>query len=307
MSTAEIAKEKILSMVNESIHNKKNIIGTGSFGTVYLITYGDQKLAVKVAKTQPASGYQVVDPGNRYNVMPADQQSEILLKREASILKRLGAKCNPYIVCFKYVISDHPSIIATEFLENYKELNDVMVGVQNLRQLQNIIKEMILGLQYMHDNGIAHSDIHASNIMVNVRESKIRYIDFGLACSKYADITECTAGCLGYRDPALPVDTRIMTIEQAQKADIWALGVVICVLILYSFPKKYDATCNQLFPRFVQACDNGEAKKDWIVLVLQNEKLKGYTEQFFRVNLAKLIALNPKERDLRTAIIRSQF
>lgn len=306
MAAAVTAEETILHMLNDSIYNHKNIIGTGSYGTVYLITYGDKKLAVKVAKTKPTSGYQVVDPGNRYNVVPTEQPSEILLQREASILKRLGEQCNPYIVCFKYKIS--PSIIATEFLENYQELNDVAVGVRNktvtLPELCNIIKELILGLQHMHHNGIAHSDIHFSNIMVNVEEIKIRYIDFGLACSKNAEIDECTAGCVAYRDPMLPPGTRIMTIEQAQKADIWALGVVICVLTLYTCPPtdafKYT---NELFPQFVEACGDGEDKITWMNQVIGNVHFMGYAAQFFKIDLAKLIAPTPSARDLNAAII----
>lgn len=156
----------------------------------------------------------------------------------------------------------------------------------------------------MHRNGIAHSDIHWSNIMVNVEESKIRYIDFGLACSEYSEINECTAGCVAYRDPALPPDTRIMAIGQAQKADIWALGVVICVLILYTCPPtnafKYT---NELFPPFVQACENGKDKIAWINRVIENEHFKSYAAQFFNIRLAKLIALDPIDRDLNAAII----
>lgn len=79
MAAAETAETEILKMLNYSIETKQNILGAGSFGTVYLITYGDQKLAVKVAKTKPTSGYQVVDPGNRYNVVNVPQKSEMLL------------------------------------------------------------------------------------------------------------------------------------------------------------------------------------------------------------------------------------
>lgn len=105
MAAAVTAEETILHILNESIHHERNIIGTGSFGTVYMIKYGDQKLAVKVANTKPTSGYQVVNPGDRYNIVNVPQKSEMLLQRETSILQRLGEKCNPYIVCFKYVIS----------------------------------------------------------------------------------------------------------------------------------------------------------------------------------------------------------
>ena len=138
MAAAEIAEREILKMLNDSIETKQNILGAGSFG--YLITYGDQKLAVKVAKTKPTSGYQVVDPGDRYNVVNVPQKSEMLLQREASILQRLGGKCDPYIVCFKYVIS--PSIMATEFLENYEELNKLMLQITGMtrERLGSIIR-----------------------------------------------------------------------------------------------------------------------------------------------------------------------
>ena len=301
MAAAETAEREILRMLNESIETKQNILGMGSFGTVYMITYGGQKLAVKVAKTQPANGYQVVDPGNRYNVANVPQESEMLLQREASILQHLGVKCDPYIVCFKYVIS--PSIMATEFLENYEELNKLMLQITGMTREQSgsIIREMILGLQHIHDNGIAHSDIHASNIMVNVRSKQIRFIDFGLACSRDANIQQCMAGSYALRDPSLVND--VMTIDQAQKADIWALGVVICVLILLSTGD--ETKIKNMYPYFAKSyTDDKNAKQMWVNLVLQDDKFEMYAKQFFGINLTKLIALKPSDRNLNAAIIR---
>ena len=228
----------------------------------------------------------------------------MLLQREASILQRLGGKCDPYIMCFKYVIS--PSIMATEFLENYEELNKLMLQITGMtrERLGSIIREMILGLQHIHDNGIAHSDIHASNIMVNIQSGKIRFIDFGLACSRDANIQQCMAGSYALRDPSLVND--VMTIEQAQKADIWALGVVICVLILLSTEDQIKI--KNMYPYFAKSyTDDKIVKQMWVNLVLQDDKFEMYAKQFFGINLTKLIALDPTDRNLNAAIIRRQI
>lgn len=162
---------------------------------------------------------------------------------------------------------------------------------------------MILGLQHIHDNGIAHSDIHASNIMVNVESEKIRFIDFGLACSRDANIQQCMAGSYALRDPSLV--NEVMTIEQAQKADIWALGVVICVLILLSTEDKVKI--KNMFPNFAKGyTDDKNVKQMWVKLVLQDEFYM-YASQFFGINITKLIALDPTDRNLNAAIIRRQI
>ncbi len=46
--------------------------------------------------------------------------------------------------------------------------------------IQNILKQCLLGLEYLHKHNIAHRDLKPSNILVN-KDSVVKLADFGLA------------------------------------------------------------------------------------------------------------------------------
>ena len=65
--------------------------------------------------------------------------------------------------------------------------------------IQQILKQILTGLQYLNCHNIAHRDIKPSNILVN-EASEIKIADFGLA-KKLAKYSTTKVVTLWYRAP----------------------------------------------------------------------------------------------------------
>lgn len=91
----------------------------------------------------------------------------------------------------------------------------------------NILKQLVSGLKYLHQNSIIHRDLKPNNIFI--KDQIIKIGDFGLAVLEEDNYElEDDEGCLLYNDPN--------NIKQKDKNnDIYALGVIIFELF-YLFP-----------------------------------------------------------------------
>jgi serine/threonine protein kinase len=56
------------------------------------------------------------------------------------------------------------------------------LGPERYGYLSYIIPQIFMGLEFLHNKGIAHRDIKTDNIMVDIREGRTVLIDLGLSC-----------------------------------------------------------------------------------------------------------------------------
>lgn len=95
-------------------------------------------------------------------------------------------------------ILDHPSIIKpydlyinkiTERIHyvmeyaKYKSLNHYLVKIGAFQETNtiNIIRKLLVTLNYMHNKGICHRDITPKNVLVSSDYKTIKLIDFGVS------------------------------------------------------------------------------------------------------------------------------
>lgn len=102
-----------------------------------------------------------------------------------------------------------------EYVKKYLEPEDI----------NNIIKQLIDGLKFIHGKGIIHSDIKPKNILVDVKKKRFYYTDFGLAVESGDDIKGCT---YNYAPPEYFMEDDI---RAEQEFDIFSLGLT-CLYIL---------------------------------------------------------------------------
>ena len=151
LSTPEIFKEKIF--INE-----------GTFGKVYRAKIGDKLYALKKIKveTNPDGGFPITSI------------------REIKMLKKLD---HPNIVKLEQIVrnTSQSVYLVFEFLENdlYKIVRKPDV-VFNKTQLKYIMKQIMVGLVFMHRKNVIHRDIKTENILVSL-SGQVKYADFGLA------------------------------------------------------------------------------------------------------------------------------
>ncbi|EFA80301.1 putative protein serine/threonine kinase [Heterostelium album PN500] len=136
-------------------------VGKGGFGTVYFSRSTKEKKTVAIKK------------------MPHITKRQIAQNfREASIL----SKCNhPNIVklitC--HVDKDQNLWLIMEFMEGGTFEEAAKAWKFNENNLAYVARELLKGLQYLHENGMVHRDLKSANIMMSV-EGKVKLIDFGL-------------------------------------------------------------------------------------------------------------------------------
>ena len=93
-------------------------------------------------------------------------------------------------------------------------------------RLQKIAKQILEGLEYLHDRNIAHRDLKPQNVLMN-KEGIVKVADFGLA-KKLRKISTLNVVSLWYRAPELLLGLK----NYSPNIDIWSLGCMLAEFIL---------------------------------------------------------------------------
>lgn len=117
------------------------------------------------------------------------------------------------------------------------------------------------GIAYLHSKGIAHRDIKLDNILIEEKTKMIKIIDFGFACftrdgrgSKQMHKIFC--GTPSYMCPEL-----VKKLDyDAEKVDVWALGVLLYAMLTGIFPFKGNNE-NELYLKITR----GQYRDPWNV------------------------------------------
>lgn len=201
----------------------KKIVGEGGTSTVYLAHDTLEKCDVAIKS-------QILDSsGSNYN-------------KEYEMLSRIK---HEHVIEFKnFLSSENRSYLVTEacdynliyFINNYEV---------DTRSIKKITRMILLGIRYLHSQGIIHRDIKLGNILI--KDDTIKICDLGLSCYENEnDFGFC--GTMDYLAPemkALPkanAYTNKSNIKYDNKIDIYAAGVVFKVLIT----KKKDISINDI-------------------------------------------------------------
>lgn len=125
------------------------------------------------------------------------------------------------------------------------EYLDVRISIKSVGGNENIIrailKDALLGLEYMHSRNIAHLDIKIGNIMGKSTKEGTRYklIDFGYSQEMPEDgfkiIPNKNYGTYPYKPPEV-----VNYHEHGIKSDIWSIGAVCWFLSLEHTPFYLD-------------------------------------------------------------------
>lgn len=186
---------------------------------------------------------------------------------EKNILKKTN---HPNIVkIFKIFTTMHKDLqISWIFMENLEIIVNFPYIKQNPSEIQVILKDVIKGLEYLHNNNIAHLDIKMENIMGKIVGGKVMYkiIDFGY--SKVIKDSVFYEG-KGYGTfPYKPPEVFFKNLH-TKKADMWCLGVMAYFLVkgeYVYFVKDQNASISDYID-FIREIENSVKKMEDIAIM----------------------------------------
>jgi BR serine/threonine kinase len=93
-------------------------------------------------------------------------------------------------------------------------------------------RQIMSGVQYLHQHGICHRDLKLENILVD-ESNRLKITDFGFARWMRNGITSESCGSLDYAAPEILRGDRQYN---GRAADIWSCGVILFVLVFREMP-----------------------------------------------------------------------
>lgn len=200
-------------------------LGEGTFGKVkYAVnTETDEVVAIKVLDKQRIQ----------------QQNMGAQIKKEISIMKMVK---HPAIVNLKEVLASRSKIfIVLEFIQG-GELFDKIVDAGKFDEAtaRFYLRQLINGVLYCHECGVAHRDLKPENLLLD-RDDNLKISDFGLsafAMAQGADtqtvsqLLHTTCGTPNYVAPEVLADKGY----DGCSADVWSIGVILYVLLAGFLP-----------------------------------------------------------------------
>lgn len=215
---------------NADLYEKVDQVGEGTFGKVYKARFKSKNTHNHNIKSEFVALKKILMENEK-------EGFPLTAIREIMILKRLNHKNiinlleivtskpsdknknrgNVYLV-FEYMEHDLSGLLGRKF--------DFSVPI-----IKVIMKQILLGVDYLHDNNIIHRDIKGANILLNNR-GEVKLADFGLARIHNPNpniIKQYTnrVVTLWYRSPELLLGA----VNYGPAIDMWSVGCVFSELL----------------------------------------------------------------------------
>ncbi|KAF3169023.1 serine/threonine protein kinase [Orbilia oligospora] len=130
----------------------------------------------------------------------------------------------------------------------------VMTGKMGREEISCAFMQILNGVKFLHDMGLAHRDLKLDNVVIN-EFGILKIIDFGSAVVfRYpfeSDIV-MAHGIVG-SDPYLAPEVCNDLKYDPQPADIWSLAIIFCCMSLRRFPWKAPRMSDNSFKLFCAA------------------------------------------------------
>ncbi|KAK9446683.1 kinase-like domain-containing protein [Limtongia smithiae] len=127
----------------------------------------------------------------------------------------------------------------------------VMSGKMSRPEIFCVFKQILSGVTYLHEMGLAHRDLKLDNCVV-AENGIVKIIDFGSASVfRYPFESEIVQahGIVG-SDPYLAPEVCSELKYDPQPADVWSIAIIFCCMLLRRFPWKSPRKSDNSFKLF---------------------------------------------------------
>ncbi|OAL03877.1 Pkinase-domain-containing protein [Phaeosphaeriaceae sp. SRC1lsM3a] len=134
----------------------------------------------------------------------------------------------------------------------------VMTGKMSREEVSCCTLQILNGVTYLHNMGLAHRDLKLDNVVVN-EHGIMKIIDFGSAAVfryPFEDETVLASGIVG-SDPYLAPEVYDLSKYDPQPTDIWSLAIIFCCMTLRRFPWKAPRVSDNSYKLFVSPPNDG--------------------------------------------------
>jgi len=260
------------------------LLGKGSYSKVKLVIKDDIKYAMKIIDKKVLKNKKIFKQDNDGNVIVTNLLKDAL--KEIAILKKLD---HPNIIKLYEILHNYQKqkiYLILEYADygdivDYDEESEIFSinkhmeeryaqdklgynqknGIDNKiyyeeDDIRHFCKHILLGLDYLHKNGIIHHDIKPNNILL-CKKKICKITDFNFS-SILDNLNEDNIGSNGdtndnFRAPETinlndnDNDNNQNREYQGKPLDIWALGVTIYILTYLKFPFDTDKGVLELY------------------------------------------------------------
>lgn len=191
----------------------EGMLGEGTYGVVYKARDNKTGEIVAIKKVK-------MDKGN-------EEGFPITSLREINIL----LSCNhPSVVGVKEVVHNGDDIfMVMEYMEyELKLLMEATKQPFSIGEVKYLMKSLLEGVKYLHDNWVLHRDLKTSNILLN-KEGELKICDFGLSRQYGRPLKPYTSlvVTLWYRAPELLLGQK----QYSTAIDMWSVGCIMAELL----------------------------------------------------------------------------
>ena len=186
------------------------LLGKGTFGQVYQVRKKDSRrvYAMKVL--------------SKKLIVKKNEVAHTIGER--NILVSTATNASPFIVSLKFSFQTPTDLyLVTDFMSGGELFWHLQrEGRFSEDRAKFYIAELVLALEYLHDNDIVYRDLKPENIMLDAN-GNIALCDFGLSKADLKGRTNTFCGTTEYLAPELLLDETGYT----KMVDFWSLGVLI--------------------------------------------------------------------------------
>lgn len=222
-----------------------SLLGTGTYGAVYMAEEGTEKMAIKVLWKAGLDAEQLMLQRLEVDINAA------LMAHAAR--KRLPRGVHPNIVPMRHFHEDDECLYLVMDLHHGTDLYEAIqdVGGLDSELVKHVFRQIVSAIDHSHSAGVFHRDLKPENVLVTP-DWQCQLCDYGL--SSMEEVTgELGCGSAPYMAPearALPTAQTKQT-YRCREADIWSLGVLLLNLVFACNPWKVASTADPSFAAFM--------------------------------------------------------